>query len=39
MCVQSNLDAVPPYILPPLHCAHESLRTEIPYVISEGIPW
>jgi hypothetical protein len=37
--MQSNPDTAPLKIPPPpLHCAQESLRTEIPYVISKGIP-
>jgi hypothetical protein len=35
--VQSNPDTAPLYIRPPSHCAHESLVSEIPYVISKGI--
>jgi hypothetical protein len=36
--IQSNLIQHPLYVLPPSHCAHKTLGTEIPYVISKGIP-
>jgi hypothetical protein len=35
--LQSNLETAPLYLPQPLHCAHGSLGTEIPYVISKGI--
>jgi hypothetical protein len=37
--IQSSPDTVPFYIPPPMDYAHESLGTEILYVISKGIPW
>jgi hypothetical protein len=36
--IQSNPKTAPLYILPPLQCAQESLRTETPYDTAKGIP-